>query len=528
MPSPWNTIVIGSGFGGAITACRLSEAGMKVLVLERGRRWTPETYPRDANDPWWWNQDMPQHRDGHGWIDLRVFPKIAVAQGAGVGGGSLIYANISTDAPPQAFAGGWPEAVTHAAMRPYYDRVAKFMNVQPVPTNQWPERTRVMRDGANAIGEGHRFKQLDLAVTFDPQWTYADYSRTDTSRSKPVVNAQGVMQGTCVHCGECDIGCRLKAKNTLDLNYIPWAEKHGCEVRALHQVSHVEAQGKGYRVHFVRFENGRAVAGHEDAERVIVAAGSLGSTELLLRCRDEHGTLRNLSSRLGQGWCSNGDFLTPAIHDDRMVEPTRGPTITSAIDFLDGSQGGHSFWIQDGGVPDLLAAYLRKFSSSVQTNPAAIALQGWLNIVMKGSDVSPKMMPWFAQGMDETDGRFSLRRKFWLVGRRELRLDWDVSRSAPLINEIIAMHTKLAKATGAKPMVPPSWTVAKYLVTPHPLGGCNMADSAANGVVDHRGEVFGHPRLFVVDGAIVPRALGVNPSRTIGALAERAAELIVG
>jgi cholesterol oxidase len=139
------------------------------------------------------------------------------------------------------------------------------------------------------------------------------------------------------------------------------------------------------------------------------------------------------------------------------------------------------------------------------------------------------VMPWFAQGVDAADGKLSLRRRWWLFGPHQLKLDWQIEKSRGVMEAIIAMHKKLSAATGGKPCVPVSWTLGNFLITPHPLGGCNMGTSPANGVVDHKGEVFGHPGLYVLDGAIVPEAVGVNPSRTIAALAERAiAEMAKG
>src|SRR5215471_9281237 len=164
----FDVIVIGSGFGGAITSCRLAEKNYKVLMLERGRRWDRFTYPRGPDDPWIWNHECPETESG--WLDLRSFKHMAVAQGAGVGGGSLIYANISCEPRPDIFNRGWPKEITYAELKPHYDRVADFMAVQPVPDNQWPTRTKLMKEAAEAIGEGSRFAQLNLAVSFDPAW----------------------------------------------------------------------------------------------------------------------------------------------------------------------------------------------------------------------------------------------------------------------------------------------------------------------------------------------------------------------
>ncbi len=521
----YDAIVIGSGFGGAISACRLAEAGYRVLIVERGRRWDRASYPRKPEDPWVWNHLNPEAENG--WIDLRPFGSMTVAQGAAVGGGSLIYANISCEAPAKTFESGWPAEVTYGELKPYYDRVAKFMNVQPVPLNQWTQRMKLMHEAAGKIGQPQRFKQLELAVSFDPDWTYGKPNAQDPSSSRRFVNAQGVEQGTCIHLGNCDIGCDVGAKNTLDHTYIPWAERHGAQVRPLHLVRDVSPTAGGYRVSYDELRGGARVPGSATARLVIVAAGSLGSTELLLRCRDVNRSLPGVSPFLGRDWSSNGDFLTPALYDGRDVSPSMGPTIASAIDFLDGSQAGQTFWIEDGGIPNLARDYLRTRQARSPSSLYAKLLIDGIRDLLARPDPFKGVMPWFAQGVDAGNGVLELRRRWWLFGPRELHLDWDVSKSKPVIDAIVAMHMRLSKATGGVPLVPPTWGLGHDLVTPHPLGGCNMGADPSRGVVDHKGEVFGYRNLYVADAAIIPEALGVNPSRTIGALSERIAALIV-
>ncbi|HZT32892.1 MAG TPA: GMC family oxidoreductase [Bryobacteraceae bacterium] len=515
----FDVIVIGSGFGGAITGCRLAEAGYRVLILERGRRWDKDSYPRKPGDMWTWSHQHPELE--HGWLDLRVFPHMAVAAGAGVGGGSLIYANVSCEPPAKIFEKGWPPEITYSELQPYYETVARFMNVQKVPANQWTRRMRLMQEAAGQAGFGDRFTQLELAVSFDPDWTYEQDDPFNPAKSKKFVNAQGVEQGTCVHLANCDFGCDVYAKNTLDRNYIPWAEKHGAEVRELHLVSRLEPVQGGYRVSYDRIADGRRASGSQTARLVIVAAGSLGSTELLLRSRDEAGTLPQLSPFLGRNWSSNGDFLTPAFYD-REIDPSHGPTIACAINFLDGSQNGQAFWVEDGGFPNLLANFLD--AEHARGVKSKMLLDTFRHLLR---DVEPfrNVMPWFAQGVDAANGVFSLKRSV-LTGEAELHLDWDIAKSREVIDTIVATHEKLSHATGGKPVVPPTWSLLHDLITPHPLGGCNMGNTPADGVVNHKGEVFGYPNLYVADGAIIPEALGVNPSRTIGALAERIARLI--
>lgn len=538
----FDVIVIGSGFGGAIAGCRLQEAGYRVLILERGRRWSfqstsPEFFPRDPADTrrWLWCDEDPVNY--HGWLDLRLFPNMAVAQGAAVGGGSQIYANVSVEAPDAAFEdypglASWPAAIRKPELQKYYDAVAREMKVRPIPRNQWSSRTGLMNTAASAIGEANRFSTIPLAIRFSDSLTIDPASPNRPQRDEASIepNEYGVPQGTCYHCGQCDIGCDVNARNTLDTNYIPRAERAGAEVRPLHIVRNIEKTANGYRVHFERIDGSAHPTGSLTSRLVIVAAGSLGSTELMLRCRNETGSLPAISPFLGRQWSSNGDFLTPAIHAGLQPSPnpSEGPPITAVIDFLDRSQNGESFWIQDGGFPNLLAQYLQLPANRFQ----------WMLLeslrVVSGGAVSSQIgqfrsvMPWFAQAVDAGDGRLSLKRRWWWpFGKSRLHLAWDIKKSETAINTVVAMHKRLAEATHGLPLVPPTWSISKDLITPHPLGGCPMADTPARGVVNDRGEVFGYKNLFVSDGAVFPRAIGVNPSRTIGAIAERIAAKII-
>ena len=524
----FDAIVIGSGFGGAVAACRLAQAGMKVLVLERGRRWTPETYPREPGDAWLWHQDQPEHFNG--WADLRTFSNMWVAAGAGVGGGSLIYANVSVEAQPRVFDSKWPRGIDHPTLKPYYDRVADMLGLQLLPDNQLTARYRLMKEGAEKCGWGDRFHKVPLAVSFDPGFDPERAPARDDSHSRPFINAHGVQQGTCVHCGNCDIGCQVKAKNTLDLNYLAVAEARGAEIRPLHLVVKLEPlsgdSAAGWRVHFDRLADGQRHPGSASAKRVILAAGSIGSTELLLRCRDQHRTLPGLSGRLGKGWAFNGDFVTPTFYKGRKVSPSHGPTISSAIDLLDGVYNNQALFIEDGGVPNLAADFIRE---RLKALPGGKLRQLWSDLGQHADVQDPlqNMMPWFGQAVDAADGELYLGRLWYAPWRRTLKMNWDYRASEATVNAMVDVHKKLSAATGGEPFVPPTWTLAHNLITPHPLGGCNMADSAAQGVVDGHGQVFGQQGLYVMDGAILPRAIGLNPSRTIAALAERGAERIV-
>src|SRR5687768_4348460 len=155
MSQTFDAIVIGSGFGGAITACRLAEKGMKVLVLERGRRWAPSEYPRRPGDAWLFSDRHPAQRNG--WLDLRFFRNMAVAQAAGVGGGSLTYSSVALEAHQSLFTKGWPAEITYAELKPYYDKVAQVMNLQTIPDGQLTQRFKLAREAAATLGHQDRF-----------------------------------------------------------------------------------------------------------------------------------------------------------------------------------------------------------------------------------------------------------------------------------------------------------------------------------------------------------------------------------
>jgi len=519
----YDVVVIGSGFGGAVTACRMAQKGYSVCVLERGHRWKPEDYPRNPTDNWWWDVDKPASKNG--WIDLQMYQDMGVAQGAGVGGGSLIYANIFIDAEPFAFENGWPEEITYEALKPYYEKTGKVINPAQLPDNQLTERAKLMKKAAEKIGEGARYRKLDLAVSFSENWNYELDDPFNNDQSHTYINKQGVEQGTCIHCGNCDIGCQVKAKNTLDLNYIPLAEQYGAVVKPLHLVNKIsQLDEEGYCVHFDVIDPDAEVLrpGKINARKVIVAAGTMGTNALMLRCRDEHGSLPNISNELGKNWSSNGDFLTPAVYSGEEISPTQGPTISSAIDFLDGSENGERFFVEDGGFPDIFG---NAMEDTATVMPKSFIASSLSSTIRDRNPVSC-IMPWFGQAVDASDGVMSLKRSWMPPFRKKMNLDWNINRSESSIQAMIDMHKKLSEATGGKPMVPPTWKYLKDLVTPHPLGGCKMGTNPNNGVVNHKGEVFGYPGLYIADGSIFPVAIGLNPSKTIAALAERISDFI--
>lgn len=525
MREHYDVIVIGSGFGGAVTAARLAQAGRSVAILERGRRWDRREFPRSIGQV---KSAMWRDHESYGFIEYKVFRRMDVIQGAGVGGGSLHYFNVHLRAPADILARPeWPTRITRDTMEPYYDLAQDMLDSRPLeprpPRYPLPRRTEAF--AAAAAAAGRTAERVPLAVHIGP---------TGPNRHS------GVIQEPCDYAGDCLLGCRTHSKNTLDLTYLPMAEsKYGLEIFPLHAVDYVAPAASGYRVHFTRLDPdrpGRGEPGSVVGARVVVSAGSLGSTQLLLKSRDRHKTLPKLPASLGRRFSGNGDMLfAGTLGADRIVEPGEGPSITIGAEF---SRRGsrHRIFIEDLGFPNpflwLLEGTLPSTSRSLGLVRAAGSYLGAaLGVHRKdhsrigfesdhlfAGNRTAHLLPYLGMGTDAGDGVLSLD------ANGDIDLDWDPAASMEMFLEMEEGFRELSRGLGGDYLQSLLWHWPfRRLLTAHPLGGCAMSDRAQHGVVNDRGEVWGHPGLFVVDGAIIPGPLSVNPSMTITALAERAA-----
>jgi len=356
--SPFDAIVIGTGFGGAVAACRLTQAGKSVCVLERGRRYPLGDFPRPATRPdhlphtarWLWPLDC-------GMWDVKDLQGTLAVQVAGYGGGSLGYANVHLRAPVEAFApptrhgpdaNGWPAAYSRAELDPFYDVVAAVLRVRPIPSAPTalvpapPPKVQAMRGVARALGREPWLFLPPLAIDFD----------------------------ACVMCGECVAGCQFHAKNTLDLNYLNTAEALGADVRTLAEVLDIRhdadlAYTVTYRDHVTGDDEATA-----RARSVFLCAGSVNSTHLLLRARDHVAMDAASRDNVGRRFFVNGDALA-MVYDTAVPPaptPTRGPTIATSLLYNNRSLDptgtrGDWFMIQDGGYPKWLEPVLGLFRS---------------------------------------------------------------------------------------------------------------------------------------------------------------------
>ncbi len=517
MERAYDAIVVGSGFGGGITACRLAEQGWRVCVLERGRRFGAGDFPdRLAQFP---HALWHPRRNPGGMFDVRIMRDVAVVTGAGVGGGSLVYANVQLPAPDAIFDDpAWPHVIDGGELDRFYTRTEEALDPHATPAQ--PPLAKVGAFDRMAENAGRTALRLPIAVHFG------------ADRRHPF---SGVFQQGCDNLARCDVGCPRMSKNTIDITYIARAEMFGAEVFPLHEVHRIDAparRGDDWRVGFRDLQY--KTAAEVSAPVLVLAAGALGSTRLLLRNRRR---LPRLSPALGSRYSGNGDALALALDPTATgvagAQADVGPVMTSRIDYI--VERGHM--IADGGLPASFGDVLEVLRGvrlltglgrlRVGAKNAATKI-GFSDHALAPGDMRVKRrqpigdaLIFLCIGRDAADGRMHLTR----FGRFDIR--WQMNRSQRLFDAMRGSVRELADAAGATAFFAlDAGPLGKY-VTVHPLGGCPMSDDPVAGVVDDAGKVFGYGGLYVLDGSIVPTAIGVNPSKTIAALAERGVERLL-
>jgi cholesterol oxidase len=508
----YDAIVVGSGFGGGIAACRLAEAGRRVCVLERGRRFAPTDFiddPDDAPRLLWHKTFNPG-----GLFDVRLMKDVTVITAAGVGGGSLVYANVQLRARDDVFGDAWPAAIDRAELDPWYDLTEQALEPVPMPSD--PPIPKALTFEAAGRRAGREPDPLPIAVYFG-----------DGPREHPF---SGVRQNPCENLGRCDIGCPVNARNTVDITYVARAEQHGAQVFPLHMVETIEPPGReggNWRVRYSHLGDGDD--GAVEAPTLVLAAGTIGSPRLLMTNRKR---LPRLSPALGTRFSGNGDALglafDPQAGDVKGARNDFGPVMTTKLDYPE-----RQAIIANGGLPPGYEAIL-------EVARGVNVIRGWRRwlirlrraLVLAGiSDQSmhPRELAlhrprepdrdsliFLMMGRDAADGRMRLTPLF-----RRFDIRWDQSGSAQLFRDLEKSAHELADAADATLFYALEGGPVSTFATVHPLGGCPMADDPQRGVVDDTGRVHSYRGLHVLDGSIVPTSLGVNPSKTIAALAER-------
>ena len=535
MDQTYDYVIIGSGFGGSVSAMRLTEKGYSVLVLEKGKRYSESDFAK-SNWQYWKYLWLPAVR-AHGILQISILKGVMVLHGAGVGGGSLGYANVLEVPTDDTFATpAWNQSAAWGKiLRPHYESAKKMLGVARNP-KLW-KADDLLRQFAEERGMAHTFRATDVGAYFGEEGlTVPD----------PYFNGAGPARAGCKHCGGCMVGCRYNAKNTLPKNYLYFAEKNGAKVIAEAEVVDIRpwtkddgrsnmvngptsAVGAGYEIEFhssTRFLNGTRQ--QVRARHVILSAGVMGTIKLLLNLRDVKKSLPDLSPRLGDMVRTNSEALLGSVarrsdinysegvsissiynHDEiTRIEPVRYPDGSSLMRFL-----AAPLIDTDVNVP----MRLLKFLGWAITHPLdflkALVLPGWAHnvtilLVMQHAD---------------NRMRFRIGRSIFTLYRRAMVADnepgYEIHAQVKGSHELTR---DFAKRTNGIALGSIGENLMGLPTTAHILGGSPIGKDASEGVVNENFEVHRYPGMYIIDGSIMPANPGVNPSLTITALAEYA------
>jgi len=541
----YDVIVIGSGYGGGITASRLARAGQKVCLLERGREIQVGEYPNKPSEA---VENFQVHTaDKHigsrlGLYDLHVNEQQNVIVGCGLGGTSLINANVSLEPKPEVFDDpNWPIEVREhkdTLLQEGFSRAREMLKPTPYPEDA-ETLAKLEANKKSAAAMGKNFYRPPINVTFETP--------------ENGINHVGVEQQACNNCGDCVSGCNYGAKNTTLMNYLPDAWNHGADIFCQADVRYLEKVDDGWLVHYQVVGVGRekfdAPTLFVKAKLLMVSAGTLGSNEIMLRSKEKG---LSTSEQLGEGFSGNGDILGFGFNTEQTINgmgfgthqegeiPAVGPCITSIIDMREGDDWRKRMVLEEGSIPGALASLMPTSFAVAAGFIGQDTDPGILNGIKEDVRVAESLVHGPYSGAVKNTQTYLIMSHDDAKGQVKLN---DQGRSYILWPNVgkqenfIYGNENLKSATaalGGDYIENPVWTpLFKHsLISVHPLGGCNMGADASQGVVNHKGQVFTgngdkvYESLYISDGSVIPTSLAVNPLLTISAITERCCMLI--
>ncbi|XP_068747116.1 cholesterol oxidase-like [Montipora capricornis] len=543
--SRYDVVIVGSGYGGSIAASRCARAGQSVCVLEKGKEWRPgdfsEKFIQVASETQVTVGGLiDQVGKPNSLFDFFFTDDLTVAQGCGLGGTSLINASVAIDMEKAVFRDSeWPKALRNDSQALFSeDRRHFYEMIKPLPyPDDYPHLFKFDRLEESVsdldiedLDKNKLLYKLDLYVTFEDK----------------IKNNVGVPQPKCTACGNCIGGCNVGAKNTLNMNYLPDAKAHGAELFTEVEVLTVErsADSTGWDVTYKRLDGESTDVEHKvQATFVILGAGAIGSTKVLLRSK-ANGL--NISNQLGKRFSTNGDVVASSFWGKDVVnaigipfetapgvDHPPGPTITTIADFRPFTPGNFDkhHVVQDFGIPVGLASpyiiglAVKALFSGDEQYPDLEDIDKFYKAVK--SEAGDKSLTFLGMSHDDARGVISYNNGIFDI-------TWEKVGCESNFFQVNRRMKEMTDGLGGTYVPYPKWAKPqkRSVLTGHPLGGCSMGESGKTAVVNHAGQVFDGNTdnlldgLMVVDGSIVPRPVGVNPTLTIGMLAERCIRLL--